>query len=100
MRLLHAVLLAGFFGCASIPTVERDGFVLGAESWERDERALRSQASFAMQCPKEALSLVVLSSSGDPRLANGARSVGVTGCGSQTSWVKLGNGSWAANSER
>ncbi|MCP3061178.1 hypothetical protein LXT21_20565 [Myxococcus sp. K38C18041901] len=97
-HLLAAVLLLGP-SCASIPTVERDGFLLGAESWGRDEHAARSQAAFTTQCPAEQLVILVLSSSSGPKVASDARSVGVTGCGRQTSWVRLGNNTWALNSD-
>lgn len=100
MRLLRLLPFTLAFGCVTVTTVQRDGFVLGEESWKRDESAIRSQASFMMQCPGEQLSLRVLtSSSSDPTSAGAARGVGVTGCGKQTSWVKIGRGTWAANSE-
>ncbi|NNC15366.1 hypothetical protein HRD49_36755 [Corallococcus exiguus] len=85
--------------CATIPTVERDGFQLGKHSWENDERAIRSQASFATNCPSEQLELQVLSVAGDPKLPTDARGVGVTGCGRKTSWVRFANGAWAINSD-
>lgn len=93
---LFTVALAA---CGGVPTVERDGFVLGAQSWNKDERAVRSQASFAMDCPAEQLELTVLSSSNGPSVPGDARGVAVIGCGKRTSWVRLADGTWAQNTE-
>ncbi|QSQ21673.1 hypothetical protein JY651_42030 [Pyxidicoccus parkwayensis] len=83
--------------CATIPTVERDGFLLGLQSWDNDERTIRSQASFKTSCPADQLQLRVLSSTTPPTIAGDARGVAVTGCGQKTSWVGLGSGIWSFN---
>ncbi|MCP3098776.1 hypothetical protein LZ198_07795 [Myxococcus sp. K15C18031901] len=98
LRCLSAVVLLGP-ACATIPTVERDGFQLGTFAWENDERTIRSQAAFTTNCPAEQLELQVLSVAGDAKLPSDARGVGVTGCGRKTSWVRLANGSWAINTD-
>lgn len=96
---LSALALLGPACGTPLPPIERDGFRLGAYSWPNDERAIRSQASFTMNCPSEQLELQVLSVAGDPKFPSDARGVGVTGCGRKTSWVRFANGAWAINSD-
>ncbi len=96
---ISALALLGPACATTFPTVERNGFQLGASTWGSDERAIRSQASFTTSCPSEQLELQVLSVAGNPKSPSDARGVGVTGCGRKTSWVRLANGAWVINSD-
>lgn len=64
---------------------------------------LRARSAFDLGCPKEQLQLADLDGKGGVVLGGEAtdyaKTVGVSGCGKQATYVKLPDGTWAKNAE-
>jgi len=91
---LWAAILAG---CVKVATV--DGFTFREEAGAEMLNELRTRASFDMGCPAQELRLTVLSVDYPerPRYAS-PRSVGVTGCDKQLTYVwPDGASTWLLN---
>lgn len=80
-NLLLLVLIVS--GCVTL--VPRDGFQLREDWWVHDQEAIRTQASFELNCPKESLAVQVIAVF-DTAFAN---KVGVTGCGQRATYTRV-----------
>jgi len=85
-RVTLSLILLFSAGCA--------GFFMPADK-------LRPQAAFDLQCPEEKIEMIPLSGDCDKKLGDQYEcTLGVRGCGKQTTYSHVPNGPWVVNAPK
>ena len=84
------------FGTGCATTVVVDGHRMNAGCWQRDEAEIRQRASFDLECDESDLELVVMSTR-NRCVKDGATQIGVRGCDQSAVYVWTYDSGWVMN---